>query len=230
MNPLRRIFLSCLAAGALISSHAQIKLGFLGGISFSDLSRQPTDPTYSNGGSLVPNGAGGIPITYSLMAGGHFAILAQIPLGPHVALMPSLLWELKGGGSESYYSTAYSDFSGPNTRIPYLVIPVSLTLLSNSRSGGWFAGIGPYLGIARSETENGMFETLGNTAKQDSIRRGDFGLDLAAGYEMPLGLFFEIRYELGLQNILPQGNSQNYIRTKCFSISLGWLFPITQSE
>jgi hypothetical protein len=50
----------------------------------------------------------------------------------------------------------------------------------------------------------------------------DFGLGAGAAYELPMGLFFDVRYNLGLSNISEEDDFD--IKNTGVQVGLGWRF------
>lgn len=50
----------------------------------------------------------------------------------------------------------------------------------------------------------------------------DFGLGAGAAYELPMGLFFDVRYNLGLSDISDDGPFE--IKNTAFQVGAGWRF------
>lgn len=56
----------------------------------------------------------------------------------------------------------------------------------------------------------------------EATKSMDFGIGIGAGYEMPMGLMFDIRYNLGLADISEVDGAE--IKTTCFQVGLGYRF------
>ena len=57
---------------------------------------------------------------------------------------------------------------------------------------------------------------------KDSLKSLDYGLGLGAGYELPSGLMFDARYNLGLANLYDGSGFD--VKTTSFQIGLGYRF------
>ena len=66
------------------------------------------------------------------------------------------------------------------------------------------------------------FKAGGDSSVKDSVKSLDYGLGLGAGYEMPSGLMFDARYNLGLANIYDGSGFK--IGTASINLGLGYRF------
>lgn len=55
----------------------------------------------------------------------------------------------------------------------------------------------------------------------EAIKSMDFGLGIGAGYELPMGLMFDVRYNLGLSNIAEEDVFGDGVEIKNTGIQLG---------
>lgn len=107
----------------------------------------------------------------------------------------------------------------------YIEIPVNaVAKFSAGNAGKVFLGFGPYYAVALSA--NGK----ANGVKEDielgtDFKRGDFGLNFLAGFELKNGLNLNAGYGLGLSNILGSDASDLVkFKNRVFTIGLGYTF------
>ena len=135
-------------------------------------------------------------------------------------------------GSEEFQNNERQDI-----RINYLEVPFNFLLKAGTgRTGRFFFGAGPYVGVAiGGETDFFGDEDdleIGND-RGDLISRLDAGLNATTGYEFPRGLFFRANAALGLANAYSDeevdrlerlGLDDVKLRNTAFSLTLGYFF------
>lgn len=113
----------------------------------------------------------------------------------------------------------------------YLQLPVYLNYHSGAAGDNhFFAGAGPYLAYALG-AYNKLGDTkskgsIGNTAGEDLLKPLDAGININAGYQLAMGLYFRAHYSLGLMNTYPGGSSNTFMKNSAFGISLGYAFQL----
>lgn len=117
----------------------------------------------------------------------------------------------------------------------YLEIPVNILANFQAGDGKFFVGAGPYyaFGITGKHTLTQTISSaptsfnenikFGNDANSD-LKRGDFGLNFLAGYQLKNGLSFNASYGLGLSNILPDNTMSVKQKNRVFTVGLGFAF------
>lgn len=164
-------------------------------------------------------------------------------------LQPAIFLSVNNG-SESYYQRNYRTGGG----VPYaekdrrqyqvtqLQVPVYAMYKTDKEFDDphFFFGIGPSfnLGISGQYSQeyslgqNGVDRPtrtntnirFGNHRTLDHIRRFDLAANATVGYQMPMGLFFRAFYGIGLLNMAPDGDKNNYFRNSGGGLSVGFLF------
>lgn len=138
------------------------------------------------------------------MAGGY----AQIKAGKNACFQPELLIVGKGM-KEKYEAYSYRN------DVTYIELPLNILYKPVTSKGSFFIGGGPspayYIG------ENFFY------SGQYFIKKFDLGINLLAGYEMPIGFSINLHYTHGLTNI---SRSAEVLLTKnrCFGLSVGYIF------
>lgn len=161
---------------------------------------------------------------------------AEIPVAPDFYFQPALLFSTKGAKSSE-------EFLGQDLEIEfnlgYLELPLSLLYKPVLGNGRFMLGFGPYLGygiagkakysLNNTTTEediewNNEYEMDGGIAQFKPL---DFGANVFFGYELAMGLSFQLNTQLGLSNINPdsgEGDDESSVKNTGFGISLGYRF------
>ena len=179
-----------------------------------------------------------------------FGGVLDIAIEDNFSIQPGLFYSVKGAKQDYIVST--QNESGVITtheikndyRINYLEIPINFQYKFGAhRSGQFFIGGGPYLAIALGgkvtndditivDRPNGVSTVtdrsteynlrIGNNANTDDVKKGDMGINLNLGYQFAGGLFLRGNLGLGLMNIMPGGDEDNYMRNNSFAVSIGY--------
>jgi len=195
------------------------------------------------------NGVNG---TSQSMAGLKIGGILDIGIAPNLSIQPGLFFTQKG--SRQDYIMSVQNEAGVITtnetkdeyRVNYLEIPVNFQYkFSYHKYGQFFIGAGPYFAVVLSgklttddittvDRPNGVITStdrtteyslrIGNNAAKDDIKSGDVGLNFNLGYEFGSGLLLRSNLGLGLMNIMPGGDADNYMRNNSFALSIGYLF------
>lgn len=198
MQLTKKITLAVLAIGLAFSLHAQVAVK--AGVNFSNMLFEEDDTSIED---LAKNGA------TKFTAGVAFLL----PFSDAVALQPELLFTQKG--AKSTYTILGEEFSNDLT-YNYLDIPLLLRLSLGDTHGeglGIYINGGGYVGYAfngksKNSTPLGSTETDIEFDDSDDQSRIDFGAALGGG--LTLGnLFFDLRYNHGINNILDDDANNN---------------------
>lgn len=157
--------------------------------------------------------------TSKMLVGLAGGVYANIPIAPQFYVQPTLMYEGKGGTDKQ---------TDVKTRLNYLTLPIDLLFKPEmpNGSGSWIVGIGPYFGYGLSGKISGT--AGGTTLNEDPFKsngfykRFDAGANVQLGYEMAGGFNIGLNTDLGLVNILTNGNSSNSARNTSFGVSVGY--------
>lgn len=205
-----------LIAGLGLAANAQmapVKYGVKAGVAFPNM-------TFSSEGVSASQKS-----NTSFYLGGT----VDLALSEMFAVQPGLT--LIGKGTK----TSDTDESGVYTQklsTLYLEIPVNLVASFTAGSGKVFVGAGPYYAFALSgETKekdsDGTYkeDIQFGSSDEDMLKGGDLGLNFLAGYQLSNGFNIHAGYGLGLTNLNPSSESDNYkIKNKVFSVGVGFSF------
>ena len=175
---MKKMFLIAAVAvlGMTNSADAQVKFGVKAG------------PQLTN---IVGDDAGESEMKFGFHAGGY----ANIRFAEQFAFQPELLFSLQGDkNEEEVLGSTYTSTSN----LSYINIPLMMK---------WYAydglnfEFGPQVGFnvagkGKVEGPDGSIE-----GDLENVAPVDFGVNIGAGYEMPMGLNFGIRYGRGLTSV-----------------------------
>jgi len=153
--------------------------------------------------------------------------LVDLPVSSAFSVQPGLT--LSGKGSKATYSEEDYDAKW-TTNIMYLEIPVNAVYKISS----FYVGAGPYAAFAISgkdkwtesyegESESGDEKLTFGSGEDADYKRGDFGINILAGYQLNSGINIGVNYGLGLSNINP-GSSDYKTKNRVFAVTVGFLF------
>ena len=204
-----RFLLACLAFTAVTAS-AQIGYGPEIGFNLSNYTGKEA----------------GKKISHSPKYGGMFGGIVEFELSDHFFLLPGL-FNYRNGYAE-HYAGGTKTFA-----INTAELPVNIEYkFGPPQRVKFFIGAGPYFDINYGGTTvtslYPIYSTadikIGNTPDND-IRTFDLGIGAFGVYQITRGLFFRARYQVGLLNMHPQGDANNSLYNRSFSLSVGYVFP-----
>lgn len=220
---MKKVLLSLTIAVASFTASAQVapvKFGVKAGVTF---------PTMS----FSEKGEGEVKANTSFYLGG----VVSIPVSPMFSIQPGLI--LSGKGVKEEFSEKEDGFSvtgKSSTNLMYIEVPVNAVVSFPAGSGSVFVGAGPYYAMAISGKEKSEFtvtmdgETETETdsenvdfGKDGYMNRGDFGLNILAGYQLSNGFNIHAGYGLGLSN-LSKDEGDFKMKNKVISIGVGFSF------
>lgn len=229
---MKKLFLSLtLLAGLGLTASAQtnpVKFGIKAGATFSNMS-------FSGQGISLTGSS-----NTSFFIGGT----ADIPVGEIFSVQPGLSFigkgtKQKGAGTTVINGTSTSVIYDDKINPLYLEIPVNLLANFKAGEGKFFVGAGPYYAFGVAGKEKGSYSvatsSLSNSQSIDrnikygdkddaDLKRGDFGLNFLAGYQLKNGLSLQAGYGLGLSNVMNNDGQDFTGKNRVFSVGLGYSF------
>lgn len=177
-------------------------------------------------GPQLSNLVGNDDVDASTKFGFHAGAYANIRISEQFAFQPELLYSMQGAESEATYEEfgiTYRDED--KIQLSYINVPLMMK---------WYAydglnfEFGPQIGFnvaAKAKGESTVTNGDGSITTSydediDDIETVDFGLNIGAGYELPMGLNFGIRYALGLTEIQKDSDLKNSV----ISLGIGYTF------
>lgn len=208
-----------------------VKFGIKAGVTFPTIAAE--------GGASAYDGPE--PSDYSSNTSFYIGGTVDFPVSKVFSVQPGLSLIGKGAKAKYYYSNfepgpglfIFEGSSKLNTM--YVEIPVNAVFSFNLGSGKIFFGGGPYYGFAISGKikRDGIAISGGNTVDDSGSRdlkfgtdkdfkRGDFGFNFLAGYELKNGFNLHAGYGLGLTTITGENIKFYQEKNRVFSIGLGY--------
>jgi hypothetical protein len=177
----------------------------------------------------------GSKLSNDLIIGFHVGAHAQIPIVPEFYFQPGLLFSTKGFKNTENNTTSTLNLS-------YIEVPLNLVYKGALGNGFIFIGFGPYVGYGIMGKRK--FESQSITIKPDVkftnvvevtdspmdyyVKPLDAGANIFFGYEMSIGLFFQLNSQLGMLRINPEDkripNDESSMKNTGFGLSLGYRF------
>ncbi len=172
--------------------------------------------------SLTGKG-GGNSMSSGMLVGARIGGMVELGLTKNIYLRPGLQFSMMGGkgGDLKVLNTDLTE------SINYIQVPINILYkLGKAGDGRFYAGLEPYLGFAIGGKYKGGGNSedlkIGTDDKTDDVKPLDFGAGIKVGYELPMGLYFDVAYLLGITNNLPGGNSDNKMSNRNFTIGVGY--------
>jgi hypothetical protein len=137
----------------------------------------------------------------------HLGALAEIGITEKFAVQPEVLYSAQGitEGDETL-------------RLDYINIPVFAKYYLIE---GLSLEAGPQLGI----NVNSQYEYDGETEDADGFNTLDLAAALGVGYKLPMGVFFQANYNLGISDVMEEVNGfQVDAKNNVFQFSVGYMF------
>ena len=162
----------------------------------------------------------------SFVISGRIGGVFDIALSRHLYLEPGAFYAVNG--------TTMT----PNEGIPeniYLYtaeVPISvLYKLGNARGNRFFFGAGIFGGYNFGGTDNYTPTAnypsnikIGTDKNRDMFAPLDYGVGINAGYQQKDGLYYRVRYQVGLANLSPDTDNNRFIRSSSFGAQIGYFF------
>lgn len=191
-----------------VSYSQEIRFGVLGGVNFQNI----------NGTNEFDN-----KLENDLLPGFHAGVNVLIPIAPEIHFQPGILFSTKGA----------KPGSNEERRISYIEVPLNLLYRGQLGENFVLLGFGPYAALAAGGkyTLAGIENDLRFTNEiglwdPRALRRFDAGANIFAGYELAMGVFFQLNAQLGLLKINPEislPDSRSWKNTG-FGLSVGYRF------
>ena len=168
--------LSFILLFSFAAGSAQVQFGLKGGLNFADIRGD-----FSNG--------------YDSRTGFNSGAFLELPLTKKFSLKPEVVYSLQG--ADLYVE----NFIDGKIELHYINIPV---LAKYNIVKGLFAETGPQIGFL---TSSKFKERSAGWENGDlNVRKTDFSWAFGLGYELPLGLGINGRYNLGINTTAPDKN------------------------
>lgn len=198
MKKLLVIVAVVLSAGTL-SAQKYVEFGAKAGLNFASLSGEDTE------------GLDGV-------TSFHLGLVAEFPLTDKFSIQPEVLYSGLGASTSSDHETWKLDYITVPVILKYYVLD-GLALEAGSQVGF----------LVKAEMEYDYKDDIvesGTRDISDEIKNIDFAVAGGLSYELPIGLFFSGRYNLGLVNVGddPQGWRDLQWKNRVLQLSVGYKF------
>ncbi len=162
------------------------------------------------------------------VVGYHFGGILELSILDKFGIQPEILYSREGGEIDSRPTDGFL----VETKIAYLKVPVMAKYYFIDRLSAMAGPQFAYLLTAKNDVTPSFFEP-GPQAIQidirDRLNSFEIGLSVGAEYRLPIGLFAQLRYNVGLANI--NDNSDNGTleldpnnKNNVFQASIGFAF------
>jgi len=144
--------------------------------------------------------------------GFHVGAYANIPFSENLSFNPELLYSAEGSKDEE---------SGEKTtmKLNYLQLP----LLVQYNASGFFAETGPQVGLLLGAKNKWEYEDEdGEEDIKDELNSTSFSWAVGAGFRTTSGLGIGARYNLGLSNLVKDGDDDFKVKSNVIQISLSY--------
>jgi hypothetical protein len=203
-----RSFVFTLLFSAVLATAASAQFSVEGGVNFDNLAIK----------------SAGTKVDTKMMTGGAFGLVQGVQLSDHIYFEPGLYYQSAGCNLKEPLIGGYS--------ISTITIPLDIVYKSGDKCGNrFFAGAGPYIAKNLSGTFSmsvGGIEQSGSlkigTGADANFKGTDLGINLTTGYKLKKHFYIRLRYQMGLVDLLPNGNSDNSIKTSSINLTLGYTF------
>lgn len=160
-----------------------------------------------------------------------FGVAAEIGITEMFAVQPELLFSQHGYMWEESF---LGETLKVTERRSYIQIPILAKLMFGSEALGINVFVGPHVGLGIGEVK-GETEFMGETESDSAswedagYKTFDFGVTGGVGVAFPAGpgkLGVDIRYQLGLANILDEPEGNDKVSNRNIQFGLSYLLPI----
>lgn len=167
-----------------------------------------------------------------MKVGFHIGGVAEIKFSEKFAVQPELLFSNQGYKSKYSFAGASADY---NVNLNYVNLPIMVKFFPIQ---GLSIEAGPQVGfLISAKDELNDFEISidpndpENVDTSDKYKTLDFGMNIGVGYELPSGLFFAARYNIGVSKVDDTDDGFYGIlgsslsrKNRVFQLSAGFMF------
>lgn len=188
------------------SSYAQASFGIKAGVNIANVN-------FDSGSSLS--------IQPDALVGFYAGPFAKLGVSDKFAVQPELLLSMQGYSFDFGDMVEEVEIDGKvDAQNLYLNLPIMARFYPIE---ALHLEAGPQVGLLLSSKVKAGGESFDN--EEDAMKDLDFGLNIGAGYTLPLGLIIEARYNFGLANLAEDTEgSDGSVTNRVFSFGLGYTF------
>ncbi|KGO87533.1 hypothetical protein Q765_05175 [Flavobacterium rivuli WB 3.3-2 = DSM 21788] len=199
--------IATLFAIALTAHSQEIKYGVKAGLNIADF--------------------GGDSENTNVRAGFNAGVLAEIKFG-NFAVQPEIVYSQQGTKIDYniYSGSVLSEHFEYTSKLSYINVPIALKYYIIE---GLSIQAGPQIGFLvsaklKGKTTEGGREVSAEVDAKDLYEKIDFAVFGGIGYDLPIGVFFQARYNAGLSDIGKDSEGSGKITNNVFSFSVGYKF------
>ncbi len=150
----------------------------------------------------------------------HVGAVAEIKFNEKFSIQPEVVYSAQG----TKYTETFPVLGTVETSLnnDYINIPI---LAKYYIVDGFSVEAGPQVGFlmkSESKVEGGSGSVT--TDSKDNFKSTDFGLGLGLAYDLPVGLFVNARYNLGLSDIRENTSAGDAVKNNVIQVGIGYKF------
>ncbi len=205
---MKKVILTAFVLGTVTTAVAQqqVKFGPKAGLNFANLSGDDNS---------------------DMLTGFHVGAVAEIKFNEKFSIQPEVVYSAQGSsrsGSTTLLGIT-SSFEGKQ-KLDYINVPI---MAKYYIIDGFSVEAGPQIGFlmkAESELDTTIAGVNSNVKgdNKDSFKSTDFGLGLGLAYDLPVGLFVNARYNLGLSDIRENTSAGDAVKNNVIQVGIGYKF------
>lgn len=127
-----------------------------------------------------------------MKTGFHVGAVAEIKFNEKFSIQPEVVYSAQG-----------TKFTSDNAEVKYNNDYINVPIMAKYYIvDGFSVEAGPQIGFLMKAEQEGSYRGFtGTTDVKDYYKSVDFGVGLGLAYDLPMGLFFNARYNLGLSKV-----------------------------
>lgn len=193
---MKKVILAAFVLGTCTAAIAQqqLKFGPKAGVNFANLS--------------------GVDNT-EMKTGFHVGAVAEINFNEKFSIQPEVIYSAQGAKG------MLNNIEG-KANLDYINIPI---LAKYYIVDGFSVEAGPQVGfLVKAEGKGTVNNVSVTTDVKDNFKSTDFGLGFGLAYDLPVGMFVNARYNLGLSDIRNNTSSGDAIKNNVIQVGIGYKF------
>ena len=193
---MKKVILAAFVLGTCTAAFAQqqLKFGPKAGVNFANLS--------------------GVDNT-EMKIGFHVGAVAEIKFNEKFSIQPEVVYSAQGARG------MLNNIEG-KANLDYINIPI---LAKYYIVDGFSVEAGPQVGfLVKAEGKGTVNNVSVTTDVKDNFKSTDFGLGFGLAYDLPVGMFVNARYNLGLSDIRNNTSSGDAIKSNVIQVGIGYKF------
>jgi len=193
---MKKVILAAFVLGTCTAAIAQqqLKFGPKAGVNFANLS--------------------GVDNT-EMKTGFHVGAVAEIKFNEKFSIQPEVIYSAQGAKG------MLNNIEG-KANLDYINIPI---LAKYYIVDGFSVEAGPQVGfLVKAEGKGTVNNVSVTTDVKDNFKSTDFGLGFGLAYDLPVGMFVNARYNLGLSDIRNNTSSGDAIKNNVIQVGIGYKF------